>query len=152
MERQEQRIARDVRRTHERVRGAIETEKWRSDIEVEHARIQGDANGRAIEGDRKSQWPREQHGGDRRGARLVGAASPVMRNRPGRQPYFTIPDMGVLLCHARLSITQRFYLGPCKHESRLPRLQEMVIVPGFRVPGDGDFFHVSSARYALTWG
>ena len=72
MERQEQRIARDVRRTHERVRGAIETEKWRSDIKVEHARIQGDANGRAIEGDRKSQWPREQHGGDRRGARLVG--------------------------------------------------------------------------------
>src|SRR5213594_3706116 len=93
----------------------------------------------------------EQFAGTSRG-RIVVAAGSVVRNRHPFQPDFAVANVGVRFVQARFAITQRFYLGPCKHESRLPRLQEMVIVPGFRVPGDGDFFHASSARYALTWG
>jgi hypothetical protein len=27
----------------------------------------------------------------------------------------------------------------------------VVVVPGARIPGDGNFFHSIEARYALTW-
>src|SRR5437867_2230126 len=84
--------------------------------------------------------------------RIVVAAGSVARNRHPFQPDFAVANVGVRFVQARFAITERLYLGPCKHESRLPRLQEMVIVPGFRVPGDGDFFHAVIGKIRIDLG
>src|SRR3979490_2280972 len=68
------------------------------------------------------------------GRRVVLAAGPVMRNRHALEPDFAIAHMSIRFTQARLAITQRLDLGPAENETRLPRFQEMVIVPGFRVP------------------
>src|SRR6266540_7047687 len=60
--------------------------------------------------------------------------------------------MGVRFTQARFAITQRLDLGATQHETRLPRLQEMVIVPGFGVPGDGDFFHAVVGKIRIDLG
>src|SRR5258705_12225013 len=86
------------------------------------------------------------------GRRIVVAAGSVVRNRHPFQPDFAVAHVGVRFVQARLAITQRFYFGPCKHESRLPRLQEMVIVPGFGIPGDGDFFHATVGKIRIDLG
>src|SRR5437773_2553304 len=60
--------------------------------------------------------------------------------------------MGVRFTQARFAITQRLDLGAAEDETRLPRLEEVVIVTGARVPRDRNFFHDDIGKIRIDLG
>src|SRR5881396_3414965 len=60
--------------------------------------------------------------------------------------------MGVRFTQARFAITQRLDLGATEDETRLPRLEEVVIVTGARVPRDRNFFHDDIGKIRIDLG
>ena len=69
---QEQRVARNVRRTNHRIGRTVVPNERRSDIEIKCAAAQRDVRRRAVERHGESERLREQHGRHRRGTGLVG--------------------------------------------------------------------------------
>src|SRR2546423_1817768 len=83
---------------------------------------------------------------------IVIAAGSIVGDRHAFQPHFTIADVRVGLTQARLAIAERLHLGSREDESRLPRFQEMVIVPCTRISGDGNFFHGTKVKIRIDLG
>src|SRR5467141_4257443 len=75
-----------------------------------------------------------------------------MRNRHALEPDFAVAHMGIRFTQARFAISQRLDFGPAEDETGLPRFQEMVIVPGFGIPGDRNFFHAIVGKIRIDLG
>ena len=64
VQREKQRVARDVRRAHQRIRRAVAAEERRPDIKIEDVPTESHARGGPVERDGESQWLCEQNGRD----------------------------------------------------------------------------------------
>jgi hypothetical protein len=80
----------------------------------------------------------EQQLAGARGRRVVVTARTVGRNAEAFDPQLAIAHVGVRFTQTRPAVPQRLDLRALEHEARLPRFQEVVVVPRARVAGYGD--------------